>query len=456
MGKLRYAAAIAITLLACAQCWAQPAKSARVALVIGNGAYQHAVALANPPNDAADVAKELEGAGFTVIRRDNASLREMHLALREFGDKLTRTSTGVFYFAGYGVQVRGRNYLLPVDADIAREDEVAFSAMDLGAVMEKLDSARNPVNIVILDACRDNPFGNRFQVSAKGFAQMEAPPGTLIAFSTAPGSAASDGGGRNGLYTGHLVAGMRKPGAPIEEIFKTVRAGVRKDSQGRQVPWESTSLESSFAFRPAVVKTAAAVPAARPSDPGGKARRIISTTVPPIFEPGDTWTYKVRNMLDQSESERTFGIREINGEQVVWTNGNRGDLLGNFTRATVAGQWNTFSPSNHNYVFPLRPGAAYDVDFVQEGGERVYDGKVRLTVGEEGEIATPAGKLRAIKVAREVQWRQRGRDYAGVNVWTYGYSPEAKRWIRGENTNTTTQGKVILHELWELESFKVR
>src|SRR5450755_2728499 len=188
MGKLRCTAAIAILLLACGSCWAQPAKPARVALVIGNGAYQHATPLANPLNDAADVAKELESAGFTVIRRDNASLREMHLALREFGDRLTKTSTGVFYFAGHGVQVRGHNYLLPVDADIAREDEVAFSAMDLGAVMEKLDSARNPVNIVILDACRDNPFGNRFQVSAKGFAQVEAPPGTLIAFSTAPGS----------------------------------------------------------------------------------------------------------------------------------------------------------------------------------------------------------------------------------------------------------------------------
>jgi hypothetical protein len=454
MESLRCTAAIAILLLAWGTCHGQP-KPARVALVIGNGAYQHAAPLANPLNDAADVARELEAAGFAVIRRDNASLREMHLALREFGDKLTKTSTGVFYFAGHGVQVRGRNYLLPVDADIAREDEVAFSAMDLAAVMEKLDSARNPVNIVILDACRDNPFGNRFQVSAKGLAQVEAPPGTLIAFSTAPGSAASDGGGRNGLYTGHLVVEMRKPGAPIEETFKAVRASVRKDSQGLQVPWESTSLESQFAFRPAIAKAAPAPPA-HIADAGGKGRKIISTTISPVFQPGDTWTYKVRNMLDQSESERTFGIREIKGEQVVWTNGNLGDLLGNFTRATVAGQWNTFSPSNHNYIFPLRPGAVYNVEFVQEGGERIYDGKVRLTVGAEEDLATPAGKLHTVKVTREVKWQQRGRDYSGVNVWDYWYSPEAKRWIRGENTNTTSKGKVILHELWELDSFKVR
>src|SRR3954464_2858037 len=134
--------ALLVAFACAATAHAQP-RPARVALVIANSSYVTAP-LANPLNDAADVAKELESAGFTVIRRDNATLREMHLALREFGDKLGKTSTGLFYFAGHGVQVRGRNYLLPVDADIAREDEVAFSAIDLGAVMEKLDSARNP------------------------------------------------------------------------------------------------------------------------------------------------------------------------------------------------------------------------------------------------------------------------------------------------------------------------
>src|SRR6185369_17204933 len=200
--------------LACAQ----DARPPRVALVVGNGKYIDA-ALPNAVNDGADVAKELKAAGFTVIQRENASLKEMHLALREFGDKLTRNATGVFYFAGHGMQVRGRNYLVPVDADIAREDEVQFSAMDLAAVMEKLDSARNPVNLVILDACRNNPFGKRFTASAQGLAQVEAPPGTLIAFATAPGSVAADGSGRNGLYTHHLLEQMKKPGAPIEETF---------------------------------------------------------------------------------------------------------------------------------------------------------------------------------------------------------------------------------------------
>lgn len=144
-----------------------------------------------------------------------ATLREMHLALREFGDRLGRQSTGLFYFAGHGMQVRGRNYLIPVDADIAREDEVAFAALDLGAVMDKLDSAKNPVNIVILDACRNNPFGARLTMSAKGLASVDAPPGTFIAFATAPGSTAADGSGRNGLYTQHLARQIERPGLAI-------------------------------------------------------------------------------------------------------------------------------------------------------------------------------------------------------------------------------------------------
>ena len=215
---------------------AVPAKAKRLALVIGNGAYKDAP-LPNPLNDVDDMEKALRDSGFTVIKRQNASLREMHLALREFGDRLDRQGTGIFYFAGHGLQVRGRNYLMPVDADIAREDEVAFTALDLGAVMEKLDSAKNPVNIVILDACRNNPFGSRIQTSAKGLAQVEAPPGTLIAFATAPGSTAADGSGRNGLYTQHLVKQIERPGAAIEEVFKAVRAGVRADSKNQQIPW---------------------------------------------------------------------------------------------------------------------------------------------------------------------------------------------------------------------------
>src|SRR5690349_15652672 len=283
--------ALAAVLVATAAFGQSPAaKPPRLALVIGNGAYKD-VPLPNPVNDAADMAKALEASGFTVIRRENATLREMHLALREFGDRLGRQTTGLFYFAGHGVQVRGRNYLLPVDADIAREDEVAFAAIDLAAVMEKLDSAKNPVNIVVLDACRNNPFGTRVQASTKGLAPLDAPPGTLIAYATAPGSTAADGTGRNGLYTQHLVREIARAGAPIEEVFKAVRAGVRKDSKNAQVPWESTSLESAFVFNEQPVKVAAAsVPApaaAAPAHPQAPSpKRSLPLGAPPAFSVG--------------------------------------------------------------------------------------------------------------------------------------------------------------------------
>src|SRR5258706_7582720 len=410
---------------------AEEAKPSRVALVIGNGKYADA-ALPNAVNDGADVAKELKAAGFTVIQRENATLKEMHLALREFGDKLARNATGVFYFAGHGMQVRGRNYLVPVDADIQREDEVQFSAMDLAAVMEKLDSARNPVNLVILDACRNDPFGKRFKVSAQGLAQVEAPPGTLIAFATAPGSVAADGAGRNGLYTRHLLEQMRKPGAPVEETFKAVRAAVRKDSQGRQIPWESTSLETNFAFHaaaPAPMKVAAAASARAPA--ASSARSIASPSAPPLFAAGDTWTYRVVNLADQSEVRKSGTVREVRGAEVFWSDDQKSDLLGNFMRIKRAGSWRTYAPSSQNYVFPLNPGARFTLasaERVDDG--RIFDLSIEFVVGAEEEVATPAGKFRAVKIERKVHWKQRAKPSdAGVNSFTYWYSGAAKRYV---------------------------
>jgi len=231
--------------------------------------------------------------------------------------------------------VRGRNYLVPVDADIAREDEVAFAALDLAAVMEKLDSAKNPVNIVILDACRNNPFGNRVSVSTRGLAQVDAPPGTLIAFATAPGSVAADGSGRNGLYTGELVQAMRKPGAGIEDTFKTVRAAVRKGSKNLQVPWESTSLETDVVLVRAPVQVAAAAPAAASTPHASNVPRSASPYNPPVFVPGDRWTYRVRSLIDGTERTINPRVTRIEGNDVHWVSGEVSDLLGNFVKTKV-------------------------------------------------------------------------------------------------------------------------
>ena len=435
---------------------ADEARARRLALVIGNGAYADAP-LANPLNDAADMAKALEASGFTVIHRENATLRDMHLALREFGDKLGRRDTGLFYFAGHGMQVRGHNYLLPVGADVAREDEVAFAALDLAAVMEKLDSAKNPVNIVILDACRNNPFGTRLAASAKGLAQIDAPPGTLIAFATAPGSTAADGGGRNGLYTQHLVQEIPKPNAPIEDVFKSVRAAVRTESKGLQIPWESTSLESRFAFREVAApapRVAAAMAAAKPSAP-----RTIPASLgsAPSFAVGDGWTYNVTNLVDKSERKAAYHVTEIANEQVRYSNGSVSDLFGNNTRILRGGgRVDEFNPSNQFYLFPLRVGSTWDMKVVQTSGDRQFDLLVNLKVVGEEEVETPAGKMRGVRIERVTRWKQRNAANAGVNTWTYWYNSAVKRIVAGEQKNVTGDGKVLLHERYELAAYTVK
>ena len=243
-------------------------QSQRVALVIGNAAYRDAP-LTNPVNDARAIALALKESDFSVIARENLDQRGMLQALREFGDRLRAGGTGLFYYAGHGMQIKGRNYLIPVGASVEREDEVAYSAVDAQAVLDKMEAAGNMANIMILDACRNNPFTRSSRSGQAGLAQMDAPVGTLVAYATSPGAVASDGSGANGLYTQHLLTAIRQPGYKVEDVFKQVRVNVRRDSQGKQVPWESTSLEGDFYFKaapvlaaPTVIQTTAPVIAA--------------------------------------------------------------------------------------------------------------------------------------------------------------------------------------------------
>lgn len=219
----------------------------RVALVIGNRAYETAP-LKNPVNDAQDMAQVLRELGFEVIYRENVNQADMKRAIREFGAKIRNGGVGLLYYAGHGVQAKGINYLVPVDAKVESEEEIEYEGVDAGFVLAQMESAGNRMNIVILDACRNNPFARSFRSNSQGLAQMNAPSGTLIAYATAPGSVASDGSARNGIYTQELLKNMRTPGLGIEEIFKRVRISVRSLTQGRQTPWESSSLIGDFYF----------------------------------------------------------------------------------------------------------------------------------------------------------------------------------------------------------------
>lgn len=234
----------------------------RTALVIGNGDYRFSP-LKNPVNDAKAMAQVLRKLGFDVDYLENASLRATLEAMRNFALKSRRYDVRLFYYAGHGVQVNGKNYLIPIDAEIETEDDIATRSADISALLERLGQNATGMNIVILDACRNNPFadgavlvadGRRIKFrgpTPAGLAPMDAPTGTLIAFSTAPGAVAIDGvGASNSLYTKHLVANLPTPGLPVEQLFKRVRIAVIQETRRQQVPWESSSLLGDFCFRP--------------------------------------------------------------------------------------------------------------------------------------------------------------------------------------------------------------
>ncbi|WP_280150890.1 caspase family protein [Piscinibacter sp. XHJ-5] len=232
----------------------------KAALVIGNGAYKVG-ALKNPVNDAQAMAASLRTLGFDVVLRENTSLRDMIEAFRIFSVSARTARVRVVFYAGHGVQVKGRNYLLPVDTEIRAEDEVPAKSADLNELLDRLGQAQG-INIVILDACRNNPFsgaeilgpdGRRLKfrgATPAGLAPVEAPLGSMVAFSTAPGGVALDNPGeKNSLYTKHLLGFMQSPGLPVELLFKQVRLSVARETGRVQVPWESSSLTGDFCFR---------------------------------------------------------------------------------------------------------------------------------------------------------------------------------------------------------------
>ena len=224
----------------------------RYALVIGNAAYPGAAKLLNPLNDAVAIATTLRGLGFEVVELKDADRLQMTNAVDNMTEQLKgKQATAVFYYAGHGLQLNWRNYMVPIDAKLNREADVPKQTVELGSVVESFKKAGNRVNIMILDACRDNPFKGTAAIS-KGLAQFNAPAGTFLAYATAPGEVAADGdvgdGKGNGLYTQFLLQELQSPAARIEDVFIRVRLGVRKKTNGRQIPWESTSLEEPFFF----------------------------------------------------------------------------------------------------------------------------------------------------------------------------------------------------------------
>ena len=278
MGLIRLTLLI-LTILASAL--AQAAET-RIALVIGNSDYSSG-SLPNPANDAKLIGDALTSLGFDVIARRNADQITMKRAIQEFGSRLESAgpgAVGLFYYAGHGLQLSGRNYLIPTTARIDREGDVEIEAVSADWVIEQMRYARNRLNIVILDACRNNPFTRSMRSVDHGLATMDAPAGILIAYSTAPGAVAADGTGRNSPYTEALTHAMREMHEPVEQVFKHVRVGVMTATSGKQVPWESSSLTGDFYFaapNKAAVPIGPAVYASGPLLSGARAVPLLQS-----------------------------------------------------------------------------------------------------------------------------------------------------------------------------------
>ena len=229
----------------------------RMALVIGNGEYNIAP-LKNPVNDARAMSDSLRSLGFEVTLEENGTLREMIESIRAFSLASRKSKVRLFYYAGHGFQLSGKNYLLPVDTEATTIAELSNKSVDINELLQRLQNMEGGVNLVILDACRTHPYlsmlpvgrGVRGLGTSNGLAQVMAPKGTLIAFSTAPNSIANDGNAQNSTYTKYLLSYISSPGLPIEQLLKRVRIAVAEETRDAQIPWESSSLTGDFCFKP--------------------------------------------------------------------------------------------------------------------------------------------------------------------------------------------------------------
>jgi len=466
----------------------------RLALVIGNAAYR-ADPLDNPVNDARLIGKSLQQAGFNVMQHENLNRPALLNALREFGSKLNENTIAVLYYAGHGLQLRDTNYLIPVDAEIRSEDEIPIAGIDLGFMLGRMSHAKSRINIVILDACRNNPFvGKAGPKAAQGLAPMDAPVGTLLAYATAPGKLAADSGGgsANSIYASHLAKHLVTPGLPVEQVFKRVREGVVRETKATQVPWESSSLQGEFAFVPGVAQatTAAAdteaagelafwnsIQAANRADeyraylrqyPSGRFVALAQARVAAFSAPapatavgttsaradslpraGDSWRYRVQDQFRIGDLFVTAKVDAVGAEGVSesWTTTSdaklRTTLVPLDAGFTTLPGWTLTPPEFSPYLqaaLPLRPGQR-----LPELTRRVDQVLVTLRGTVEGveEIAVAAGRFRALKLVLRGQAATRGGGRSGTVsvehvVW---YAPEVKRSVKA--TVSTTVGSSL-------------
>lgn len=302
-----------------------------MALVIGNGDYTKANKLKNPTNDATDVGATLRELGWELVGGQawvNLDKETMEQRMAEFGQKLRGGGVGLFYYAGHGMQVAGHNYLVPVDAKIESETDIKYRNVDVDYVLGLMDEAGNGLNFVILDACRNNPFGRSFSRDGKannGFAKVDAPTGTLIAYATSPDKTAEDGKERNGTYTAALLKQLRVKGLDHLNLFQEVRDTVYDATSGKQIPWESNSTRGRFYFNPVAVAGRPTPLPVTPAQPDDGPEPVITRRSTAELE-REAWllvrnstdAQDFRDFLENYSSGANAGPARIKLEQLVW------------------------------------------------------------------------------------------------------------------------------------------
>ncbi|GAB6051223.1 hypothetical protein JCM17960_00430 [Magnetospira thiophila] len=247
--------------------WTLPAQAEkRVALVIGNNSYATLPGLHNAVQDAKDVAAKLKGLGFEVILKTDAGRRELGRALSAFEGKLSGGDAGLVFYAGHGIQADGKNYLIPTDARVEVEEDLRFEAVEATALLDTMRNAGAPINVVILDACRDNPLPRRSRSASRGLTVAKVPSGVkgvAMLYSAGPGESAQDGPkGGNGVFTGQFLQALEQPGLTVEQVFKETARRVNQQTHGKQTPWINTSLTGDFYFKPGTKTAALPLPTA--------------------------------------------------------------------------------------------------------------------------------------------------------------------------------------------------
>jgi uncharacterized caspase-like protein len=480
----------------------------RLALIIGNGTYSD-VPLRNAPNDAKAMADYLARMGFQITLKVDATRADMMTSIRSFAEMLeTQKAVGLFYFAGHGAQLAWRNYLIPVDAHIKDVADMETQAVDLGGLLKSMTQAKNPMNVVILDACRDNPFGKNVALPQKGLSQVDAPSGTFLAYATAPGNTAADGLGANGLYTENLLKEIEVPGAKIEDIFKRVRLRVRLQSSGRQIPWESTSLEQDFYFRPPEAVRNPSLSEAeqqfqeelalweriqeskdpRPLEdylrryPSGKFSELAQFRLDRVlahsgeqtvkvegqagnpytkgtikanseFALGDSYTYRKVDLLTNAEKPYTLTITEITDHTVVYNKGRVvRDLLGNVYKNIAYGEY-TGAEGGAAQFYPAEYsiGKRWTARYHVKGKDKEWSTEYVFKVVDKEKITLPAGEFDAFRVEGE------GYNTLGARLrFTYWAAPDKVR--RPLATEFVVAGsktrKTYVNERFELTAYR--